>query len=132
MRIVIIGTGRLGSKLVDIFVKHGDNILVVEQTESKFIYIENREGVEFLVGNATDEKILRDAFRKPADIVMVVTGDDYTNILISQKIRLIDKTTRVVTRLFDTNLATIYSELGMEIVCPTSLTISTLAKMLGI
>ncbi|MCL4479157.1 MAG: NAD-binding protein [Deltaproteobacteria bacterium] len=132
MRIVIIGTGRLGSKLVDIFVKHGDNILVVEQTESKFIYIENREGVEFLVGNATDEKVLRDAFRKPADIVMVVTGDDYTNILISQKIRLIDKTTRVVTRLFDTNLATIYSELGMEIVCPTSLTISTLAKMLGI
>ncbi len=132
MRVVIIGSGRLGSRLVGIFAKKGSNVLVVEKSESKFIYIDNKEGVEFLVGDSSDENILRQALKKPADLVLVVTGNDYTNIMISQKIKLIDKTIRVITRLFDVNLATVYTELGIEILCPTSLTIDALLKMSGI
>lgn len=132
MRIVIIGSGRLGSSLVEVFSKRGDNVIVVDQNESKFIYIEDRKDVEFLVGNSTDEKILRQALKKPADIVLVVTGNDYTNIMIAQKIKIIDKTIRVIIRLFDKNLVQVYTDLGIEVLCPTSLTIEALLKMPGI
>ncbi|MGB9736161.1 MAG: potassium channel family protein [bacterium] len=132
MRVVIIGSGRLGSSLADVFSKRGDSVLVVDQNESKFIYIEDRERIEFLVGNSTDEKILRQALKKPADIVLVVTGNDYTNIMIAQKIKIIDKTIRVIIRLFDKNLVSVYTELGIEVLCPTSLTIEALLKMPGL
>lgn len=132
MRVVIIGSGRLGSSLVDVFSKRGDNVLVVDQNESKFIYIENKENVEFLVGNSTDEGILRQALKKAADLVLVVTGNDYTNIMIAQKIKTLDKTIRVIIRLFDKNLVNVYSELGIEVLCPTTLTIEALLKMPGL
>jgi len=132
MRVVIIGSGRLGSSLVDVFSKRGDSVLVVDQNESKFIYIENREAVEFLVGNSTDEAVLRQALKKSAELVLVVTGNDYTNIMIAQKIKIIDKTTRVIIRLFDKNLVHVYSELGIEVLCPTTLTIDALLKMPGL
>ncbi len=132
MRIVIIGSGRLGSRLASLFTKRGDSVLMVEQNESKFMYIEDRQGIEFLAGNGADDNIIRDALKKPADIVIVATGNDYTNILISQKIKLLDKTIRIITRLFDVSLATVYTELGIEILCPTSLTIDALLKMPGI
>ena len=132
MRVVIIGSGRLGSRLVSVFSKRGDSVLVLEQNESKFMYIEDRQGVDFLVGDSTDEKILRQALKKPADLVLVVTGNDYTNIMIAQKIKLVDKTIKVIMRLFDINLVTVYTELGIEVVCPTSLTIDALLKMPGL
>ncbi len=132
MRVVIIGSGRLGSRLVSVFSKRGDSVLVLEQNESKFMYIEDREGVEFLVGDSTDETIIRQALKKPADVVLVATGNDYTNIMIAQKIKIIDKTIKVIMRLFDINLVAVYMELGIEVVCPTSLTIDALLKMPGI
>lgn len=132
MRIVIIGSGRLGSKLVSVFVKREDSVLIVDENESKFMYIDNKKGVEFLVGNSIDEDVIRQILKKPADIVLVVTGNDYTNITIAQKIKLIDRTIRVIPRLFDINLAAVYTEFGIEILCPTSLTIDALLKMPGI
>ncbi len=132
MRVVIIGSGRLGSRLVSVFSKRGNSVLVVEQNESKFMYIEDKQGVEFLVGDSADEKIIRQALKKPADLVLVVTGNDYTNIMIAQKIKIIDKTIKVIMRLFDVNLVTVYEELGIEVVCPTSLTIDALLKMPGL
>jgi trk/ktr system potassium uptake protein len=132
MRIAIIGSGRLGSRLVSIFVKRKDSVIVVDENESKFMYIDDRKGVEFLVGDSTAENIIMQILKKPADLVLVVTGNDYTNIMIAQKIKLIDRTIRVITRLFDINLANVYAELGIEILCPTSLTIDALLKMPGI
>lgn len=132
MRVVIIGSGRLGSRLVSVFAKRGDSVLVLEQNESKFMYIEDKQGVEFLVGDSTNESIIRQALKKPADVVLVTTGNDYTNIMIAQKIKIIDKTIKVIMRLFDVNLVAVYTELGIEVVCPTSLTIDALLKMPGI
>ena len=132
MRIAIIGSGRLGSRLVSIFAKRKDSVIVVDENESKFMYIDDKKGVEFLAGDSTDENIIRQTLKKPADLVLVVTGNDYTNIMIAQKIKLMDRTIRVITRLFDINLANVYAELGIEILCPTSLTINALLKMPGI
>ncbi|MCL4558244.1 MAG: NAD-binding protein [Deltaproteobacteria bacterium] len=132
MRVVIIGSGRLGSRLVSIFSKRGDSVLVIEQNESKFMYIEEKQGVELLVGDSNDEKVIRQALKKPADLVIVVTGNDYTNIMISQKIKLIDRTIKVIMRLFDVNLASVYADLGIEVLCPTSLTIDALLKTQGL
>ena len=132
MRVVIIGSGRLGSRLVSVFAKRGDSVLVLEQNESKFMYIEDKQGVEFLVGDSTNESIIRQALKKPADVVLVTTGNDYTNIMIAQKIKIIDKTIKVIMRLFDVNLVAVYTELGIEVVCPTSLAIDAVLKMPGI
>ena len=132
MRVVIIGSGRLGSRLVTVFAKRGDSVMAVDENESKFMYIEDREGVELLAGDSMDEKVIRQVLKKPADIVIVATGNDYTNIMISQKIRFIDRTVRIVTRVFDVNLADVYTQLGIEVLCPTSLTIDALMKLPGL
>ncbi len=132
MRVVVVGSGRLGSRLASIFAKKGDSVLVIEQNESKFMYIEEKQGIEMLVGDCTDEKVIRQAIKKPADLVIVVTGNDHTNIMISQKIKLIDKTIRVIMRLFDVNLAAVYADLGIEVLCPTSLAIDELLRLPGI
>src|SRR5262245_19240830 len=81
MRIVILGCGRLGSRLVNQLVKQGHQLVIVDQNEAKFKNLEEKQPVLKVTGNVFNEEILAKAFTEKADIFIPVTGKDNVNIM---------------------------------------------------
>ena len=81
---VICGLGQKGLQLVKDFNNHGDQVVVIEVDEDNDETSSCRElGIPVLIGDATDELLLRKARVHCAGYVIAITGDDGTNIEIA-------------------------------------------------
>ena len=129
MRIVILGCGRLGSRLVNQLAKQGHQLVIVDQNEAKFKNIEDKQPVQRITGNVFNEEILAKAFAEKADIFIPVTGKDNVNIMIAQVVHKKFKVPRVLVRIFDPLLAEVYKGYGLETVCPTNFALDVMLKL---
>ena len=129
MRIVILGCGRLGSRLVNQLAKQGHQLVIVDQNEAKFRNIEDKQPVQRITGNVFNEEILAKAFSEKADIFIPVTGKDNVNIMIAQVVHKKFKVPRVLVRIFDPLLAEVYKGYGLETVCPTNFALDVMLKL---
>ena len=130
MRIVILGCGRLGSRLVNQLAKQGHQLVIVDQNEAKFKNIEDKQPVQRITGNVFNEEILAKAFSEKADIFIPVTGKDNVNIMIAQIVQKKFKVPRVLVRIFDPLLAEVYKGYGLETVCPTDFALDVMLKLI--
>mgnify|MGYP002866106881 CR=1 FL=1 len=64
-----------------------------------------------------------------ADLVLVLTNDDNTNIMVSQIIKQQFKVKRNICRVDDPVRARAYEELGIETFCPTVFSVELLKKI---
>src|SRR5262245_35881591 len=85
MKTVILGCGRVGATLAQILMNEGHDVTVVDQNPDSF----NRLGAQFpeektILGNGTDEDVLRRAGIEEADSFVAVTNGDNRNILAAQ------------------------------------------------
>ena len=129
MRIVILGCGRLGSRLVNQLVKQGHQLVIVDQNEAKFKNIEEKQPVQRITGNVFNEEILAKAFSEKADIFIPVTGKDNVNIMIAQIVQKKFQVPRVLVRVFDPLLAEVYKGYGLETVCHTNFALDVMLKL---
>jgi voltage-gated potassium channel Kch len=90
---VICGLGQKGLQFVKDFNNHGDQVVVIEVNEDNDEISSCRElGIPVLIGDATDELLLRKARVHCAGYVIAITGDDGTNIEIAMLThRLVEK-----------------------------------------
>ena len=78
--VVICGLGRKGYLLARGFRERGARVVVIEQNEGNDLIAQCREqGAIVLIGNATNEELLRQARLPKAKYVISVCGDDGTN-----------------------------------------------------
>lgn len=82
----LIGGGTVGRRLADRLEYRGDTVVVVERDEECAQTLE-REGYRVVHGDGTDTSVLDEAGVADADIVVVATGDDDSNLLAAQLIR---------------------------------------------
>lgn len=119
--IIIVGCGRLGSHIANLFSKQKKSVVIIDKEESAF----RRLNIDFsgftIEADAIEEDILLEAKIDKADIVITVTDDDNTNIMIAQIAKKIYKVPKVIARLFDTNMQKVYEGLDIKTVCPTIL-----------
>jgi len=106
MRTVIVGCGRVGSSLARQLSAEGDDVSVVDFSESAF----NRLGEDFtgemVFGSAVDEDILRRAGTDRAEAFVAVTNAGVK---------------KGICRIYDPARADLYAELGLETICPTTI-----------
>src|SRR5437660_7694949 len=114
MRIVILGCGRLGSRLVNQLAKQGHQLVILDENEAKFKNIEDKQPVQRIMGNVFNEEILAKAFSEKADVFIPVTGKDNVNIMIAQIVQKKFQVARVIVRIFDPLLAEVYKGYGLE------------------
>ena len=78
--VVICGLGRKGYLLAQGFRQRGDRVVVIEQDEDNDLIEQCREqGTIVLIGNATNQELLRQARVQRAKHVVSVCGDDGAN-----------------------------------------------------
>lgn len=128
MKAVVIGCGRVGSSVALELDRDGWNVTAVDESEEALNRLgENWEG-GFVVGHGMDLDVLRQAGIEEADAVVVSTNGDNTNLVVGQLATRRFKVPTVVVRILDPARATLYSELGLHIVCPTKTAISELTE----
>jgi trk system potassium uptake protein len=134
MYILIIGCGRVGSRIAKRMLQDGHEVSVLdENAESHALLDYGLEqpwedlGGRFTVGTALEIDALREAGIEQADAVVCSTDGDNTNIVVAQIARKRFQVPKVVARVLDPLRAEWYSEQGLETVSPTQIAIEMLS-----
>jgi trk system potassium uptake protein TrkA len=121
LKILIIGCGRLGSMLAENLEDDGNAVTVVDKRSVAFRLLPLTFHGKTVLGNGIDQDILREAGAEAADLMVVASDSDNTNImaaLVGQKIFHIP---RIMARIYHPSRTSSYQEYGLETYSPTAL-----------
>ncbi|MFC6718861.1 potassium channel family protein [Natrialbaceae archaeon GCM10025810] len=82
MYIIIVGAGDIGTPLVDIATRSGNEVVVIERDEERADRLAGAYDCLILNADATIKKTLEDAGADRADAIISTTDQDATNIMI--------------------------------------------------
>ena len=101
MFVIIMGCGRVGARVAQMLTRAGHEVTIMDIQSSAF----NRLGSDFkgqtVLGDATDQEVLKRAGIDRADAFLAATQGDNRNIMASQIAKHIFGVDRVVTRIYD-------------------------------
>ncbi|MDR1082524.1 MAG: TrkA family potassium uptake protein [Coriobacteriales bacterium] len=121
MNIIIVGCGRVGSKLAMLFSERQDDVTVIDVNAASFTSLgRNFEG-RTVVGVGFDEDVLLEANVEECDVLVAVTDIDNTNLMISEVGRRLFEVPHVLARLYNPDRESAYLQLGLDFICGTTL-----------
>src|SRR5919198_3647734 len=126
MKAVIVGCGRVGSRVARQLDRDGWDVTVIDEQEDALHRLGENWAGGFIVGHGMDLSVLREAGIEQADAVVVATNGDNTNLVIGQVAQKLFEIQCVVVRILDPARAEFYATRGLRVVCPTSTAISVL------
>jgi trk system potassium uptake protein TrkA len=130
MKIVIVGCGRVGSVLAEIFDRAGHQVVIVDLTARAFDRLPSDFRGSAVRGNGTDEDVLRRAGAQDADIFLALTEGDNRNIMATQVAVEHLGAKRVVAKVNDPVRAAAYADLGIPALCRTNILVDGLLAFL--
>jgi trk system potassium uptake protein TrkA len=119
MRVIIIGCGRVGSRVATELDQKGEAVTVVDIAARAFSRLPTSFGGETVRGNGMDEDTMRSAGAEQADIVMTLTEGDNRNALAAQLAKHTFGVPRVIAKINDPLRGEAYRALGLETICRT-------------
>lgn len=128
MKAIVVGCGRVGSKVAKKLAKSGWDVTAIDEAEEALGRLGEDWPGGFIVGHGMDIKVLHDAGIEDADAVVVATNGDNTNIVVGQVAQKRYGIDCTVVRILDPARAEVYSTLGLRVVCPTSSAIDVLTE----
>jgi trk system potassium uptake protein len=128
MKALVIGCGRVGSKVAKKLHRAGWDVTAIDEAEEALGRLGDDWPGGFVVGHGMDVKVLRDAGIEDADAVVVATNGDNTNIVVGQVAQKRFGIECTVVRILDPARAELYATLGLRVVCPTSSAIDILTE----
>ena len=126
MKVIVIGSGRVGSATAKKLQGEGWDVTVVDEKEEALGRLGDHWAGGFVLGHGMDIQVLREAGIEDADAVVVATDGDNTNIVIGQVAQERFDNQCVVVRVLDPARAEFYRKRGLRTVCPTSVAIDVL------
>jgi len=100
-------------------IKAGNQVTIMDTQSSAF----SRLGPEFkgttVLGDATDQEVLKRAGIERANAFLAATQGDNRNIMASQIAKHVFGVTRVVTRIYDPLRSDTFAALGLQAISPT-------------
>jgi trk system potassium uptake protein len=128
VKALIVGCGRVGSTLAKKLQTAGWDVSVVDESEEALSRLGDAWPGEFHLGHGMDIDVLERAGVADADIVIVATSGDNTNIVVSQVVKERYGIKSVAVRLLDPARAEFYATKGLHVVSPTRDAINSLAS----
>src|ERR1044072_1003017 len=130
MNIVVLGYGRVGSRLVKLLSERGHKISLIDKEGARLAQAAHFEDVELIQGNGIDVDVQREAGMEEADLLLAVTMDDNVNLMASQVARTHYHVPRAIARVYEPSHAEAIQEYYKLIVlCPTLLAVDLLVEM---
>ena len=104
--IIVIGVGHVGMRVTRTLVQMGFEVVTVDLNVTKELGEDLREvGVPFVTGDARNIHILEQAGLKYATAVIIATSNDHINLEVTMRVRDMNPTVRIVSRMWDKSLA---------------------------
>ncbi|MGN0657041.1 MAG: potassium channel family protein [Ruminiclostridium sp.] len=128
MNILVAGCGKTGAALAGKLAEYGHDIAVIDENGSNFDNLPEGFGGLAFEGIPIDSDALVKAGIKTCDVVAAVTSDDNINLMVAQLAKEVFGVKRVIARVSDKEKEQIYSSFGLTTVCPTNLTVDSLAS----
>ncbi len=120
MRVVIMGCGRVGSRLAILLDRAGHDVTVVDWRASQFArFLPADFHGRRMVGNGIDQDVLRRVGIESADAFVSCTEGDNRNVMAAQIAKHIFNVPRVVCRIYDPIREEMYHMLGLRTISPT-------------
>jgi trk system potassium uptake protein len=131
MKIIIVGCGRLGSKLGHDLSLGGHRVTVIDSNPAAFDRLGPGFKGEKIIGICFDREVLIRAGIEEADGFAAVTSSDETNITVARVARQMFQVPKVVARVYEPGKAKIYRRLGLQTISPIELGSNRLADLLS-
>jgi trk system potassium uptake protein TrkA len=114
-----MGCGRVGGRLAGLLEEAGHDVVVLDMDAYSFRWLPSDFKGKALVGDGTDEEVLKKAGIEEADAFVSSTQGDNRNVMAAQIARNTFNVPKVVSRIYDPLREEMYHELGLETISPT-------------
>lgn len=118
MKIVIVGSGKLGSYLSNILIKENHDVTIVDKNESILNKLSNTQDVSCICGNGLVVDTLLDADVNKADILIASMKNDEDNIvccLLAKNLGVKSTIMRIRNPEYSNSMQYIQNDLGLSI-----------------
>lgn len=119
MKVVIMGCGRVGSRLATMLDEEGHDVVVLDVKADAFRRLPEDFRGKKHVGNGIDMEILERIGTGDADAFIAVTQGDNRNVMATQMAKHIFNVPRSLCRIYDPIREEMYREIGLETISPT-------------
>ena len=130
MHIIVLGCGRIGSRLALILEADGHTVAVVDRERDSFRRLPERFTGRAVLGNVINQSVLEQAGITEAGAVAAVTSGDNSNIVAARIARETYEIESVVARIKDPKRAEIYQRLGIPTVATVTWTTDQVMRRL--
>jgi trk system potassium uptake protein TrkA len=132
MRIVIVGSGRVGASIAEAFDRDGHDVVILDLVTRAFDRLPGTFRGEAIRGDGTDEDVLRRAGAEDADVFLAMTEGDNRNVMAAQLASEVLGAQRVIAKINDPVRARAYADLGIATLCRTGLMMDAVNAHLGL
>ena len=130
MKVLIVGSGRMGAGLAKCLVDRHHSVTIVDKDPLAFENLDNTFKGKKVLGIGFDRDVLLNAGIESVDGVAAVTSSDEANVVISRIAKDIFHVPNVVARLYDIRLTEVYKSLGLQTVAPIGWGVNQVADMI--
>ena len=131
MNILVVGCGKVGSNLAEVLARQGHDVSIIDNDVERFDLLPSDFNGFTTAGVPIDTEVLKKAGIESCDAVCAVTPNDNVNIMVSELAKEIFGIEKVFIRIYDPKREEVFYELGMQTVCPTNLTVSSICNALN-
>lgn len=119
--VIVVGSGRVGSRLANMLSENGDNVCVIDKHAEAFANLGKSFNGSTVQGLGFDEDTLIKSGVDECDVLAAVTSFDNTNLMVAEVGSRLFGVPHVIMRLDNPDHERAYMQLGFDYVCGTSL-----------
>ena len=131
MKTVIVGCGRVGAELAEVFDRANHEVIVLDTSTRAFDRLPGTFRGSAVRGDGTDEDTLRRAGAEDADVFLAMTEGDNRNVMAAQVAAEALGARQVIAKINDPLRASAYADLGIATLCRTVLMADAVTGYLG-
>jgi len=131
MRVIIVGSGRVGAGLASQLAEEGHEVVVLDIKTEAFRRLAPGFDGQALRGDGTDESVLERAGAQGAEWFLALTNGDNRNILAAQLARQTFGIPHVLCKINDPMRSDAYATLGLDTINRTEMMIDGIGRHMG-
>lgn len=130
MNVIVIGSGRVGSRLAGMLDAEGHQVSIIDSNEDSFSALPADFGGFKTCGIPIDQDVLRNANIENCDALAAISPNDNMNIMVSQLAKEVFDVPKVLARICDPKREDVFSHFGLQTICPTNITVAAVNSAL--
>jgi trk system potassium uptake protein TrkA len=131
MRVIVVGSGRVGAGLASQLAEEGHEVVILDTRTEAFRRLAPGFSGQALRGDGTDESVLLRAGAHEAQWFFALTNGDNRNILASQLAKQTFGIPHVLCKINDPVRSKAYATLGIDTINRTDMMIDSIGRYMG-